>query len=234
MSSTRPPSLIVYAAEKETMTRDVFPALTHFGIRFRTFDRADMAALEPGAADALLMPGGWYFFDKQPETVERIRAFVAAGGGYIGICCGAINAVKLGLLNAEMISMGGLGPVDIEPVEGEHPILRGVARRSEKPWRTYDKFTMLRYNGWPMLLKNGARMLAAYDMDKRVAAIACAEFGRGRVVAFSPHPEGASCAPGVFHDRDAHPLVYDGVAMGTAAMLANAAAWCREAQTGKV
>jgi len=42
------------------------------------------------------------------------------------------------------------------------------------------------------------------------------------VVAFSPHPEGATCAPGVFRDRDRLPVVYDGIAIGTARMLDNA------------
>jgi uncharacterized membrane protein len=220
------PLIGVYDGHNETMTRDVFPLLSHFNYPFRAYHRDDLAALNPGDVALLLMPGGWYFFDKQPDTAARIRAFVAAGGGYVGICCGAINAVKLGLLNADLVSMGGLGPVDIEPVDGDHPVLKGVARKSEKAWRAYDKFTMLRYNGWPMFLKEGARMIAAYDMDKAVAAIACADYGQGRVVAFSPHPEGATCAPGIFRDRDKHPMVYDGIAMGTAPLLDNAIQWC--------
>lgn len=220
------PLIGVFDGHNETMTRDVFPVLSHFNYPFRALHRDDLAALNPGDFALLLMPGGWYFFDKQPQTAERIRAFVHAGGGYVGICCGAINAVKLNLLNAEMVSMGGLGPVDIEPVDGEHPVLKDVARKSDKPWRVYNKFTMLRYNGWPMFLKDGAHMIAAYDMDKKVAAIASAEYGAGRVVAFSPHPEGATCAPGIFRDRDNHSMVYDGIAMGTARMLDNAIRWC--------
>lgn len=220
------PLIGVYAGRNETMTNDVFPVLTHFGYPFRTYHRQELAALNPGDVAVLLMPGGWYFFEKQPETEERIRAFVRAGGGYVGICCGAINAVKLKLLNAEMFSMGGLGPVDIEPVDGEHPVLKDVVQKSDKPWRVYNKFTMLRYNGWPMFLKDGAHMIAAYDMERKVAAIASADYGQGRVVAFSPHPEGATCAPGVFRDRDNTPMVYDGIAMGTARMLDNAIRWC--------
>ena len=85
---------------------------------------------------------------------------------------------------------------------GEHPVLVGVAQKSPKAWRQYKPFLMLRYNGWPMVLKEGAHMIAAYDMDKKLAAIAAADYGKGRVVAFRPHPEGATCAPGIFRDRD--------------------------------
>ena len=225
MKTPQPVRVAIYTGDS-AMSRDVFPVLTHFGHPFRTWDRDALRALKPGDADALIFPGGWYFFDKDPEIAGNLRAFVQAGGGYIGICCGAINAVKLGLLNAELISMGGLGPVQIEPVDGRHPILKGVAKKSKKPWRKYDPLLILRYNGWPMLLKDGAHMVAAYDMDKKVAAIACAEYGKGRVAAFSPHPEGATCAPGTFNDRDKLPLVYDGIAMGTAQMLDNAIRWC--------
>ena len=162
---------------------------------------------------------------RRPDR-RHIRAFVRAGGGFVGICCGKINACQLGLVPADLITMDGLGPTELEPVDGEHPVLNGVAKKSKKPWRKYDPFTMLRYNGWPMLLKGDAHMIAAYDMDRKVAAIASSEYGQGRVVAFSPHPEGATFAAGAFADRDQSILVFDGLAMGTAQMLDNALLWC--------
>jgi putative intracellular protease/amidase len=226
MSEERAPLVGVYAAGKGTMTRDIFPVLVHFEFRFRTLEKDDLRTLKTGDVDVLLFPGGWYFFDNDPEIVASVRDFVSSGGGYVGICCGAINAMKLGLLDTDMINMDGMGPCTVEPVDGEHPVLKDVAKKSDKSWRPYDKIQMLRYNGWPMLLKAGAHMIAAYDADKKVAAIACAEYGKGRVVAFSPHPEGATCEPGIFRDRDELPLVYDGIKMGTARMLDNALRWC--------
>ena len=216
----RLPLVGVYCTKTECMLNDIFPVLQHFEYPFLTLDRAYLRRLDPGDVDVLLFPGGWYFF-KEP-TARRIRAFVRDGGGYVGICCGQINAVKLGLLPAKLFSMHGIGPTWIEPVDGEHPVLRGVVKPCDKPWRKYERIDMLRYNGWPMLLQEGAHMIAAYDMDKELAAIASAEYGKGRVVAFSPHPEGATCKPGVFRDRDRWPMVYDGIAMGTAQMLDNA------------
>lgn len=226
MNDKRPLLVGVYNAGGDGMfTRDIYPVLEHFRHKFRTLDQADLRALEPGALDALLLPGGWYFFKDKLDLAGRLRGFVAAGGGCVGICCGAINLCQLGLLPAEMINMAIMGPAFIEPVDGEHPVWAGVAKKSDKHWRQYERFDILNYNGWPMLLKDGAHMIASYDMDKKVAAIACAEHGQGRVVAFGPHPEGSTCAPGIFRDRDKHPMVYDGIAMGTARLLHNALLW---------
>jgi hypothetical protein len=86
---------------------------------------------------------------------------------------------------------------------------------------------MLRYNGWPMLppAEPRAWVIAAYDIDKELAAIVAAEYGKGRVVAFSPHPEGCIGKPGEFRDRDRLPIAYDPFEMNTAPMLANAIDW---------
>jgi len=131
------PLVGVYCHPTECMLRDVFPVLQHFGLPFVTLDRVRLRRLTFGEVDVLLFPGGWYFFK---ETVaRRIRAFVRAGGGYVGICCGQINAVKLGLLNAKLYSMSGIGPTWIEPVDGRHPVLRGVVKRSRKKWREYER-----------------------------------------------------------------------------------------------
>lgn len=220
MARKTSPLVGVYANSKHCMNDSIFPALHHFDIPFMTIDKEYLAGLEPGDFDVLLLPGGWYFFEDKIN--DRIKRFVADGGGFVGICCGAINACKIGLLNAEMYSMFGVGPTVLEPVDGDHYILKDVIQKSKAAHRKWERINILRYNGWPMLLKDGANMIAAYDMDLKLAAIAWAEYEKGRVVAFSPHPEGARCEPGIFKDRDNHPMVYDGVAMGTATMLDNA------------
>jgi glutamine amidotransferase-like uncharacterized protein len=194
--------------------------LKRLGLPPKPLTRSMLASTEPLPFDALVFPGGWYFFDKKER--DKIRAFVRHGGGYVGICCGAINACQLGLLPATLVEMSGLGPQPIEPVAGEHPLLQGVARKSVKPWRRYEPFTMVRFNGWPMKLKQGAQMIAAYDVRHKWAAIAVATFGKGRVVAISPHPEGVRFNRGDFHDQQKHRLTYDGFKMGTAPMLGNA------------
>lgn len=220
MPAAKPPLVGVYYNKAHCMLDDVFRVLHHFDVPLITYTKDDLAALEPGDVDVLLMPGGWYFF--KDEVAKRIRAFVRAGGGYVGICCGQINAVKLGLLNAKTYSMFGIGPTQLEPVDGRHPVLKGVVQKSKAKHREWERIRILRYNGWPMVLRKGAHMIAAYDMDKELAAIAWSEYGKGKVVAFSPHPEGAICKPGLFGDRDSWPMAYDGIEMGTAQMLDNA------------
>jgi len=222
--ATEAPRVGIYNNPKHTMTKDVMPVLTHFRIPFRTLTKVDVAGIDRDVCDVILLPGGWYFFDD--EANERVRAFVKGGGGYVGICCGQINACKLGLIDAKMYSMYGMGPCAITPLVGRHPVLRGVAKRGKdgKGWQRID---MLRYNGWPMVLpeKSDTTMVAAYDRDNELCAIAAADYGKGRVVAFSPHPEGCIGRPGEFRDRDSLPIAYDPFEMNTAPMLRNAVYW---------
>lgn len=225
MTPITKPRLGVYAQKGQTMTEDVFPLLVHFGYRFTALHAEDVAQIKPGDFEVLLCPGGWYFFKDKPERAKAVQTFVREGGGYVGICCGQINACQLGLIPAEMYSLYGIGPTRIEPVDGNHPVLRGIAKKSEKAWRQWDPLIMLRYNGWPMLLREGAHMIAAYDIDKKLAAIAAAQYGKGRAVGFSPHPEGKRCNPGEFEDRDRLSLNYDPLAMNTAPMLDQALLW---------
>jgi putative intracellular protease/amidase len=220
LADTQNPFIGVYANKKETMLKDVLPLLWQFEYPFRTIDRPDLAGLKAGDFDALLFPGGWYFFDE--PTSDRIRTFVREGGGFVGICCGQINACKLGLLPADTYSMLGIGPVGLTVADGEHPVMKDVAKRHEKDLTRWQRLEILRYNGFPMVLKEGANLLASYDLDRKLAAIAWADYGKGRVVAFSPHPEGKTCEPGEFKDRDKWPLVYDPMAMATARLLDNA------------
>lgn len=212
----------------------LFPLLYKYGYRFRTVTDDDLLKIKPGDIDALLFSGGWYFFgDKREPIADAIRSLVKGGVGAVGICCGQINLCKLGIVPADLITMYGIGPTMIEPVDGKHPVLRGVAKKSKKAWRQYDPFTILRWNGHLMKLKKGAHMIASYDMDKTIGAIASAEFGHGRAVAISPHPEGKVCEPGELADRDQTPLVYDGEKMGTARIIDNALLWatrCRVPQ----
>jgi glutamine amidotransferase-like uncharacterized protein len=217
----------VYTNQKETMTRDLFPVLEHFNFRFRTLDRDQLAELNSGDIEVLLLPGGWYFFKDEQPIADAIRNFAKAGGGCIGVCCGQINLCQLGLIEADLINQRILGPCIINVVDENHPIVQGVRRDHINPDGS-SKIDILCYNGWPMLLPPDGKsvMIASYDADKKVAAIAGAQYGNGRVVAFSPHPEGATCAPGIFRDRDSLPLVYDGIAMGTALLLKNAIEWC--------
>jgi hypothetical protein len=223
MNSATSPLIGAYLHKTECTLEFVLPVLDHFGLTYRTFGREVLAELKPGDFDVLLFGGGWYSFDD--KTNDNIRAFVREGGGYVGICCGQIVACKIGLINADVLSMLGIGPTEVIILDGDHPVMKDVAKRREKEPTRFDNIDMLRFNGFPMILKDGAHMIGCYDRDRKLAAIATAECGKGRVVGFSPHPEGKTCEPGLFKDRDKLALVYDGIAMGTAKMIDNAIRW---------
>ncbi len=206
----------------------LFSVLFRFGYRFRTVSPDELAVLEPGEIDVLLLSGGWYFLNQKklaPAGANLVRLVREHGLGAVGVCCGQINLCQLGLVPARLINMLGVGPTRIEPVRGDHPVLRGVAQRSAAAWRTWDPITILRWNGWLMQLEAGSDMVAAYDLDKTIAAIAVSQADAGRCVALSPHPEGHAFAAGELSDRDRLPIVFDGFAMGTARILDNALRW---------
>ena len=49
--------------------------------------------------------------------------------------------------------------------------MKDVAKRSEKDPTRWQRLEMLRYNGFPMALKEGANLLASYDLDRKLAKI---------------------------------------------------------------
>ena len=135
---------------------------------------------------------------------EQIRSFVKEGGGFVGVCAGAYLATcdyswSLGLLNAKVIDKKhwarGYGDVEITL----DTKAQGVIGRSEP------KLTIRYYQG-PLLAPGDNKELPPYqelakfktEIAKNGApagimtgstAIAAAPFGKGRVLAFSPHPE---------------------------------------------
>lgn len=155
----------------------------------------------------VMLPGG--SSSKQGATLgaegrEEIRKFVKGGGGYVGICAGAYLATNnydwsLHILNAKVLDRKhwARGVADLEialPAKGQE--LLGV---------TSDRLT-LRYHQGPLLAPAGKEGLPEYrelasfaaEVAKNGApmgvmigttAIAAADFGKGRVLCFSPHPE---------------------------------------------
>jgi putative intracellular protease/amidase len=158
-------------------------------------------------ADVLIHPGG--SGGKQGNTLaeagrERVRAFVHRGGGYIGICAGAYLATcdytwSLHILDAKVIDKKhwarGTDPVDValsdegrkllEARSGtcsilyfQGPLLAPAANPDLPDYRALGTFD-------GEVAKNGAPR----GVMKGTTAIACAPFGEGRVLCFSPHPE---------------------------------------------
>ncbi len=155
----------------------------------------------------IIMPGG--SGRKQADMLEasgreKIREFVKAGGGYIGICAGAYLATNdypwsLGLLNAKVVDKKhwarGKGEVSVK-ITGEGKETLASKRQLEK----------IMYMQGPLLAPGDDKELPAYaplaeyvteiaengapkGVMKGTTAIASAPFGEGRVICYSPHPE---------------------------------------------
>jgi len=180
----------------------------------------DIAGGALGQFDVVIFPGGSGKAEAKAlgeKGAKAVRAFVAEGGGYIGICAGAFLSSanyewSLGLLNNKTIrgklyARGG-GTVKMELTDEGRRIFG-------------DKRGLLdvRYKNGPMLLPAGVKGMPAfrplaifrseickYEEQKGTmvgtAAIIAAPFGKGRVLAISPHPEST---------RDLHFLIARGV-----------------------
>ena len=134
---------------------------------------------------------------------ERVKKFVAGGGGYVGICAGAYLATSdydwsLHLLDARVLDRRhwarGFGnvelslPADAAKVLGvkqrmtvyyhQGPLLAPAGRSDIPDYQEWAKFeTEVKKEGVPGGVMQGT------------TAIAAGEFGKGRVLAISPHPE---------------------------------------------
>jgi len=138
------------------------------------------------------------------EGRRKVREFVESGHGMVGICAGAYLACsdhdeRLKILDAKVIDREhwnrGFGNVDIsmtslgqevlahekeraEIYYHQGPLLAPAANPHVPDFRTLAKFeTEIAKNGAPAGVMAGT------------TAIALGEFGKGRVICFSPHPE---------------------------------------------
>ena len=209
--------------------------LRSWNMDFTTVWRDDLRNLKPGAADVLLLHGGWYGIDRTPgqdqygplrKTRENeamasaVRKFVAAGGGIVGVCAGAFNVVWLGLIEADISRTAGTGPHALEVVEEKHPIWNGVLERATgQTDRRWLPVPVMRVNGPIFFAKHPDQTVASYDWERRLGAILTAPYGQGRAVAISPHPEF------IEGESDSEGCVLDGEPARAALLLRNALYW---------
>lgn len=136
--------------------------------------------------------------------LNKVRDFVRNGGGYLGICAGAYLACSgydwsLGLINAKTRSrqwQRGGGAVGLQLSEAGQQIFGKVE----------EKFPV-RYNNGPIIEPFGSESLPSYQtvltfkdelaenntpvgLMKDTPAAVTAIYGKGRVLAISPHFEG--------------------------------------------
>jgi glutamine amidotransferase-like uncharacterized protein len=182
----------VYAGTGSVLARDVEVALDKLAIPYREVGERDIKGGGLGDCLLLIIPGGYtakYVDALGVEGFEQIREFVAGGGGYIGICAGAYIAARnvevpgrppgLGIIEIENERKAGQGLRTITIVKPEHPVVKG-----------YEGEVDIWYQNGPMMKAGeGVETLAVYE--ERGAAIVWATYGQGRVIIFSPHPEGS-------------------------------------------
>ncbi len=164
--------------------------------------------------DVLVVPGGVapIIYGASQELKEEIRDFVGQGGGYIGVCGGAILATE-GLYRGDDKVMDLAGIVDvrsrvhlswadrylISDVElglslSEHPINYPYGGEVRK----------IAYKAGPAMYKREGttqeiEVIGVFNQDldpdlphhevKGAAAIIAAKYENGKVVILSPHPE---------------------------------------------
>jgi len=202
-------------------------ALSDAGFAVTPCDLEALAALDRRDFDVLYLPGGWYTF--APPLVERIRAFVTAGGGCVGSCCGAYVIIdNLKLIGGRTRRVSFRGRLSIEPQQGEHPILRDIAMPCTRhPDRTWEPVAMTHLGGPLMYPDDPTTILASYDFEGEIGALLATGLGKGRVVAIASHPEMPLCplppgdpanaGSGKLPQGDAHQIIAQAVRWAGAA-----------------
>ncbi len=181
---------------------------------------ADIQAGVLDQFDVVIFPGGSGSKEAAAigqEGCAAVQEFVESGGGYVGICAGAYLATakytwSLALVNAntftgnrEIPGIGvksmwfrGSGTVKMEMTDEGRDILGDLPGLME-----------LRYANGPILSPAGKEDLPEYvplaffrtEISKyepqegtmiNTPAIVASEFGKGRAIAISPHPEGTA------------------------------------------
>jgi glutamine amidotransferase-like uncharacterized protein len=176
--------------------------------------RVDPAGIRSGVLtnlNVLIMPGG--SGSKQATNLETsgreaIQQFVKNGGGYVGVCAGAYLASShypwsLNLINAKVIDREhwarGKGNVtltltplgekalghpesEVEVYYGQGPL---YGRGTNDTLPAYEELAIYKTE----VAKENVPAGVPMGVMPGTAAIARGEYGKGRVICFSPHPE---------------------------------------------
>lgn len=184
--------ICIYAGSGAVFVREVEEVLKKLNLSYYLIDENFIKSGKlMKYCTILIIPGGYtstYVSSLGKEGFDKIREFVASGGGYIGICAGAYLAAKivevpgkpegLGIINITNVRKSGRGLVNITIVNPNHPLAKDCPKVM-KIW----------YQNGPYIIPGkGVEVIAVYN--EKYAAIVCSRYGKGTVVIFSPHPEG--------------------------------------------
>lgn len=181
-----------------------------YGFLLRRVCATDIRAGALGEFEAVIFPGGSGSGQAEalrPEGRGAIVEFVRDGGGYVGFCAGAYLAASnydwsLGLLDADVIDRAhwrrGRAPLPLDWTEEGRSLASDGDRAALEREVLYANGPILRRSGRDdvpdfEVLATFAGEVAENGAPRGVMpgtpAIVRGEFGAGRVVCSSPHPE---------------------------------------------
>ena len=180
----------LYSGPGGELAADVEFVLQELEISYCKLDHEVIKEGELKSCSILIIPGGYTLRLVQSlskKGLEVIRKFVSNGGGYIGICAGAYLATErveilgkppgLGIINIVNKRRRGVGIKKI--ILKDHPVTKGIKK----------ELTIRYQNGPDIIIQRDAEEVASYKNG--TTAIATAYYGKGKVIVFSPHPEGS-------------------------------------------
>lgn len=166
--------------------------------------------------DAVTFPGGLGAFEGSriygDNFAKAVQFFVASGGGYLGICGGAYIAGRGIPYVFALYSRSSLNLIDIKTdTPPMVQFIQGYRQLQEErlaascdisqishpitEWHEGERVDLV-YSGGPVIEEYGSSVtpLAWYYDDvlteaRGKVALACSQFGKGRVVVSGPHPE---------------------------------------------
>lgn len=146
----------------------------------------ELARTDLNRYHAVIVPGGGGLNLTDPDK-EALLRYVREGGGYVGICGGACTAKRYGLINAESYNFGVRGSVwtTLKP----HPITEGYDPKH--------KLLFPHASGPLFVIKEKSEEgIIFFDVGNpplpSFAHTIVKEYGKGRVVVFSGHPESSN------------------------------------------
>jgi glutamine amidotransferase-like uncharacterized protein len=186
--------IALFAGSGAVLAKDVGVALEELDIQYEKINENIIKEGRLQDFEILIIPGGYTETIIEAlggESFEKIREFVRRGGKYIGICAGAYLAPKivklrfgrnepgLDIINVENKREAGIGLKEIEILNENHPLAKGY-RGKIKIW----------YQNGPFM-KAGTKVEVIAKYNEDFAAIVASNYGKGKVILFSPHPEGS-------------------------------------------
>jgi len=168
--------------------------------------------------DMVIFPGGSGSKQAaalEEEGREVVKQFVEAGGGYVGICAGAFLAASnyswsLGISNhktfCETVDVQGIGRKSMWFRGGSAPVTMELTDEGRKILGDFEGVFEVRYQNGPIMSPMGREGLGNFrslsyfrsEVSKykpqegtmiNTPAVIVGEYGNGRVLCISPHPE---------------------------------------------